>query len=54
MRAGVGLLWVIDPATRSVTVYRSPDDLDVLSEDGTLDGGRVIPGFSTDINDLFS
>ena len=54
MRAGVRLLWAIDPATRSVTVYRSPDDFDLLSEDATLDGGRVIPGFSANINDLFS
>jgi Uma2 family endonuclease len=54
MRAGVGLLWAIDPATRSVTVYRSPEDFDVLSEGNTLDGGRVIHGFSADINDLFS
>ena len=54
MGAGVRLLWGIDPATRSVTVYRSPDDFYVLSEDDTLDGGRVIPGFSAEIRDLFS
>jgi len=54
MRAGVRLLWAIDPATRSVTVYRSPDDFDILSEDDTLDGGQVIPGFSAAISDLFS
>ena len=54
MRAGVRLLWAIDPATRSVTVYRSPDDFSVLSEDDTLEGGQVIPGFSANINDLFS
>ncbi|MCH7621312.1 MAG: Uma2 family endonuclease [Chloroflexi bacterium] len=54
MRAGVRLLWAIDPATRSVTVYRSTDDFSVLSEDASLDGGQVIPGFSTNIKDLFS
>lgn len=54
MGAGVRLLWAIDPAARSVTVYRSTDDFDVLSEDDTLDGGLVIPGFSANINDLFS
>jgi len=54
MRAGVRLLWAIDPATRSVTVYRSPDDFDILTEDDSLDGGQVIPGFSADIKDLFS
>ena len=54
MRAGVRLLWAIDPATRSVTIYRSPEEFSVLSEEDTLDGGQVIPGFSTDIRDLFS
>ncbi len=54
MRAGVRLLWAIDPATRSVTVYRSTDDFSVLSEDDNLDGGQVIPGFSANIKDLFS
>ncbi len=54
LRAGVRLLWAIDPATRSVTVYRSPDDFDVLSENDSLDGGRVIPGFLAEINELFS
>ena len=54
LRAGVRLLWAIDPATRSVTVYRSPEDFDVLSEDDILDGGQVIPGFSANIKDLLS
>ena len=54
MGAGVRLLWAIDTATRSVTVYRSPEDFSVLSEDDTLDGGLVIPGFSAEINDLFA
>ena len=54
MRSGVRLVWAIDPATRSVIVYRLLDDFDVLSEDDTLDGGRVIPGFSANLKDLFS
>ena len=54
MRSGVRLVWAIDLATRSVIVYRSLDDFDVLSEDDTLDGGRVIPGFSANLKDLFS
>ncbi len=54
MGAGVRLLWAIDPATRSVTVYRSTDDFSVLSEDDNLDGGQVIAGFSANIKDLFS
>ncbi len=52
--AGTRLVWVIYPATRSVTVYRSLEDFENLSEEGSLDGGQVVPGFSCQIRDLFS
>jgi len=54
LRAGTRLVWVIYPATRSVTVYRSLDDFENLSEEDNLDGGQVIPGFSCQIRELFS
>jgi Uma2 family endonuclease len=54
LRAGTRLVWVIDPANRSVTVYRSREDFQELSEGDTLDGGEVIPGFSCLTRDLFS
>jgi len=54
LRAGSRLVWVIDPPTRSVTVYRSMDDLQILSEGDELVGGEVIPGFVGNIQDLFS
>ena len=53
IRAGCQLVWVIDPGRRSVTEYRSVDDVRELSENDSLDGGDVIPGFSTEIRDLF-
>ena len=53
-RAGTGLVWVIDPGGRSATVYRSTDDFEELSEDDSLDGSDVIPGFAGNIRDLFS
>ena len=54
LRAGTRLVWVIDPATRSVTVYRTAQELVVLSENDTLDGGEVLPGFSCEIRELFA
>ncbi len=53
LRAGTRLVWVIYPATRSVTVYRSLDDIENLSEEDTLHGGEVVPGFICQIRDLF-
>ena len=50
--AGVRLVWVIDPATRRVHIYR-PDSGIILTSKDTLDGEAVIPGFHCPINDLF-
>lgn len=53
LEAGVELAWVVHPAARSVTVYRSPHDIVVLTEDKTLDGGDLLPGFTCQIAEIF-
>jgi Uma2 family endonuclease len=53
LRAGVRLVWVIYPSTRSVTAYRSLEDVRVLTEDAQLDGADVLPGFACVVRDLF-
>lgn len=40
--ASTRLVWVIEPETRVVYAYRSPHDLQVIGEDGELDGGDVL------------
>jgi Uma2 family endonuclease len=54
LRAGTRLVWVIDPATRSATVYRSLDDVQELLEEDRLDGEQVVPGFSCALRELFA
>ena len=56
LRAGTRLVWVIDPATRSATAYRSLEDFQELSESETLDAREVVPGFACPVRvrDLFS
>ena len=54
LRAGTRLVWVIYPATRSATVYRSLDDTEELSEGSNLEGDDVIPGFACNLSELFS
>ncbi len=49
---GVRLVWLIDPATRSVMVWTSWGEARVLAEDDTVDGGDVLPGFSSPVADL--
>ena len=54
LRAGVRLVWVIYPVTRSATVYRSLDDVAHLTENDTLDGEDVVPGFACRVVELFA
>ena len=53
LRTGVRLVWVINPATRSAVAYHSASDMQEVAEEGTLDGGEVLPGFSCQLRELF-
>jgi len=52
-RAGVALIWLVQPRTRSVTVYILGQEPRTLHEGDTLDGGDVIPGFQLSVADVF-
>lgn len=51
--AGTALVWVVDPARRTVAVYHSPDDSRLLNEHETLTGEDVVPDFACTIAELF-
>lgn len=53
LNGGTRLLWVVSPRSRTVTVYHSLQNIVVLTENETLDGGAVVPGFSCRVADLF-
>ena len=50
--AGVRLVWVIDPTSRSAEVHPSEGPGVILLEDAELDGGDVLPGFRCRVGDL--
>ncbi len=50
---GAPLVWAAYPNTRSVDVHRADGSIVTLSEDDTLDGGEVLPGFSILVRDIF-
>jgi Uma2 family endonuclease len=52
-RAGVRLVWYVNPKKRTVTVHSAPDESVSLGEDETLDGGDVLPGFALSIGEWF-
>ncbi len=49
----VPLVWVVDPKTRTVTVYRSRQDVCILGEAEEITGGDVLPGFSCRVGEFF-
>jgi Uma2 family endonuclease len=52
--AGCKLAWVIDPETKTAKVYTSAKRFKELTASGTLDGGKVLPGFKLPLADLFA
>lgn len=53
-RAGVRLVWLVDPVSRSVTVWDGPDTSAVVPATGTLDAGPVLPGFALPLGPFFA
>jgi Uma2 family endonuclease len=52
-RAGVRLVWLIDPATRTAEVYTTPRKKSAVTADQAIDGGAVLPGFRLSLQELF-
>ena len=51
--AGTRLVWVLDPRSKTVTVYRSENDMVLLTREDTLTGEDVVPGFTCGVRQLF-
>ena len=51
--AGTRLVVVVDPDDQTVTLYRSRKDVRVLTIDGVLDGGEVVPDWTLPVRDIF-
>jgi Uma2 family endonuclease len=53
LAAGTKLAWVVYPRGRTVTVYRSLEDIRVLTDKDQLDGEDVVHGFQCQVADIF-
>ena len=51
--AGSSLVWVVDPQSRTVTTYRSREEIRLIQADGEIDGADVLPGFRCKVAELF-
>jgi Uma2 family endonuclease len=52
LKDGVRLIWVVDPQRKSAGVFEG-DKFMALTEQDTLSGGEVVPGFSVALSDVF-
>lgn len=53
LRAGTQVVIVIDPNKKTATIYRDLDDIVILTEDQTIEGNPLLPGWSLSLQDLF-
>jgi Uma2 family endonuclease len=54
LEAGSRLVWVVDPRTPSIGVYRSLHDIRILRRGDLLDGEPVIPGLRVPVDVLLA
>ena len=50
---GVPLVWLVDPAQKTVTVYRSLSQTEQLDSNDTITAEPVLPGFSVQVRRFF-
>lgn len=54
LEAGCRMVLVADQERRTVTSYRSLDDIHILTEGNVIDGADVVPGWELAITEIFS
>jgi len=52
-KGGVRLVWIIDPKTRTAEAHSAKDEMVLIDESGSIDGGDVLPGFTLPLAKLF-
>ena len=51
--AGSRAVWIVDPETKTVTIYKSTHDIVVLNAADTLADAQMLPGFRAAISEIF-
>lgn len=53
LNCGTKLVWIVRPRLKTITIYRSPTEVRVLTLTETLGGEDVIPGFVVPLREIF-
>jgi Uma2 family endonuclease len=51
--AGVRQVWLISPEYKTVTIYQSPTQVRMLTEEVELSSDEILPGFRCRLRELF-
>ena len=54
LTAGTQMVWVVEPKSKTVMVYRSETDIKLLTRNDTLTGEDVVEGFACSVAELFA
>ena len=54
LKAGVRLVWIVNPGARTITVHRLPPAVHILRIGDRLTGEDVIPGFEAAVSEVFA
>ena len=53
LNAGCCAVWIVDPETKSVTIYKSTHDIAVLNAADMLTDEQLLPGISALVSEIF-
>jgi Uma2 family endonuclease len=53
LQHGAQLVWVVEPESATVTVYRVDGSVSLLKATDSLDGEQALPGFAYPLSRLF-
>jgi Uma2 family endonuclease len=51
---GFGVVWVVNPGTRTVLIRRADGSVSILGENDQITGERFLPGFQCRVGEFFS
>jgi Uma2 family endonuclease len=54
LEAGCRMVIVVEPRRKTATVYRSRDDIRILTEGDAIDGADVVPGWRLPVSEIFA
>jgi Uma2 family endonuclease len=48
------MVWLVDPITRTVSVYHDRQNAQILTAEDTISGDDLLPGFSVPVAEFFA